>query len=129
MWLGSGVGQRTTIGTACGNKECAAARSSVQRAPIGSALLLGHRNSVDQWVVPVHMPECVLVSHVLEHVLGHMLEQVSVRHVLRYVLRHVLKNMPRHVPGHVLEDVPQNRQPGPPSNGMSVTYPMEYCPH
>ena len=36
MWLGSVVGRRPTIGTACANRQCAAARSSEQRAPIGS---------------------------------------------------------------------------------------------
>ena len=47
---------------------------SEQCAPFGSALRLGHQNSVR------HSIKHVLVKHVPEHVLGHMLE-----HVLRHV--------------------------------------------
>ena len=51
MWLDSGVGRKPTIETACANWYCTAARSSEQRAQIGSALRLGHRNSVRHSVV------------------------------------------------------------------------------
>ena len=60
------MGRRPTIGTGCANWYCTAARSSEQHASLGSALRLGHKNSV---------------RHSLKHVLGHV-----PRHVLKHVL-------------------------------------------
>ena len=75
-------GSALRLGSACANRYCAAARSSKQRAPIGSAMQLGHQNSV---------------RHSLEHLIGQ---------VPAYVLKHVLV---RHLPKHMLEQVPRNR--------------------
>ena len=51
------------------------------------------------------------MRHLLEHVLGYVLKHVLVRHVPEHVLGHV----PRHMLKQVLEHVPLNRQPDPPS--------------
>ena len=40
------IGWHSDYETACTNRNCAAARSWEQRAPFGSALRLGHQNSV-----------------------------------------------------------------------------------
>ena len=67
---------------------------------LGSALRLGHQNSVR------HSLEHVHVRHVAEHVLGHMLE-----HALRHVPRHVLRHVPRHVPTSPTHSHPQGYWP------------------
>ena len=89
------------------------ARSSEQRAPLGSALRLGHQNSVRHSIK--HVLKHMLIKHVPQHVLGHMLKHV-LRHVPnRHVLKHVPGHVPRHVPGKVLEHVPQNSHHEPAS--------------
>ena len=80
--------------------------------PLNSSLLIGHQNSVRNWLIglvsgysPRHMLKHVLVLHVLRCVTGsHEFEQLT-----GYLPKHVLEYVPTHVLAHFLEHVPRNR--------------------